>query len=179
MDTIWVRDKQFRILIPATDISREVRRVGKDISRDMEGKNPLFLSILKGSFIFAADLLREISIPCEICFNRVSSYSGMQSTKQIIEILGLDKDIKGRHVVIIEDIVDSGFTMKSILEKLYEQEPASVNIASFMVKPENLQVELDIRYKCFEVANDFIVGYGMDYNEYGRNLPNAYIIVEE
>ena len=148
------------------------------MNTDLAGKNPLFLVILNGSFVFAADLLRDITIPCEITFVRVASYEGVSSTGEVKQLLGLTQNIEGRTVIIVEDIIDTGFTMKELLRMLEEKHPAEIHISSLLVKPGNLQVDLDIPYRCFDIANEFIVGYGLDYDHEGRNLRHIYQVVE-
>lgn len=178
MENVTVRDRKFTVSITEETIKRRVAEVAAQISKDLEGKDPLFLAVLNGSFIFAADLMRGITIPCEITFMRISSYEGTSSTGNVQQLIGLKENIKGRTVVIIEDIIDSGLTMKSLLETLADKEPADVRIASLLVKPGNLKVKLDVPYCCFEIPNDFIVGYGLDYDGEGRNLPHIYTVVE-
>ncbi len=179
MEPITVKDLRFNISIPAEDIKRRVAELAAQISSDLEGRNPLFLAVLNGSFMFAADLMRGITTPCEISFVRLSSYTGTESTGSVHELIGLNEDLSGRTVVIIEDIVDSGLTMRELLSMLKTKNPADVRIASLLVKPGNLKVKLDIPYCCFHIPNDFIVGYGLDYDGYGRNLPDIYTLVKE
>ncbi|MDY6296728.1 MAG: hypoxanthine phosphoribosyltransferase [Alloprevotella sp.] len=179
MEPITVKNLRFNISIPAEDIKRRVAELAAQISSDLEGRNPLFLAILNGSFMFAADLMRGITTPCEISFVRLSSYTGTESTGSVHELIGLNEDLSGRTVVIIEDIVDSGLTMRELLSMLKTKNPADVRIASLLVKPGNLKVKLDIPYCCFHIPNDFIVGYGLDYDGYGRNLPDIYTLVKE
>lgn len=178
MEKVQVRDKAFEVSIPEAEIMRRVAEVAAQIDADMAGRNPLFLAVLNGSFVFAADLLRGITTPCEITFVRMSSYAGTESTGKVRELIGLTEDIAGRDVVIVEDIIDSGLTMVSLLDMLKEKNPKSVSIAALLVKPGNLKVQLDIPYCCFEIPNDFIVGYGLDYDGEGRNLRSIYTVVE-
>lgn len=178
MDSIQVKDKNFQIYIPEEKIINRVKEVAATISRDMVGKNPLFLAVLNGSFVFAADLVRAVDIPCEISFVRMSSYSGTQSTGKVKELLGLKENIEGRTVVVVEDIIDSGLTMKELLATLSAKHPAELHVASLLVKPNNLKVDLDINYRCFDIPNDFIVGYGLDYDGEGRNLRDIYVVQE-
>ena len=144
----------------------------------MEGKNPLFLAVLNGSFIFAADLMRMITIPCEISFVKLASYQGTLSTGKVKEVIGINEDITGRTVVIIEDIVESGLTMKRMIDTLGTRNPESVHICTLLLKPEKLEENLNIEYAAMEIPNDFIVGYGLDYNQQGRNLREIYTLVE-
>lgn len=178
MDIVQVRDKQFALYIPEEKITQRVKELAAQMNADMADKDPLFLVVLSGSFVFAADLLREITIPCEISFIRVASYEGTTSTGQVKQLLGLAESIKGRTVVIVEDIIDSGKTMQELLRMLKEKEPAEVHISSLLVKPGNLKVDLDIPYRCFDIDNDFIVGYGLDYDQEGRNLRSIYKVME-
>ncbi len=178
MKKLQVKDKNFAISIPEAKIHEQVQRVAADICRDMEGKDPLFLPVLNGAFMFAADLLREVNIPCEISFIKLASYRGMQSSGEIREVIGLEKDITGRHVVIVEDIIDSGLTMAHMIETLKKQNPASVSVCVLLVKPDSLKVHVPIDYCCMEIPNDFIVGYGLDYDGFGRNTRDIYTIIK-
>lgn len=178
MKTVTIKDKTFRVSMCGEEIRRRVKAVADRINRDMAGKNPLFLSVLNGSFIFTADLLRMITIPCEVSFVKLASYQGVTSTGRIREIIGINEDITGRTIIIVEDIVDSGFTMRRMLETLGTRQPASIHICSLLVKPGNLKVPLNIEYGVMEIPDDFVVGYGLDYDQQGRNLPDIYTIVE-
>lgn len=174
METIKVQDRLFTPFLSEAEIKGRVAELAARIDKDYAGKCPLFLAVLSGSFVFAADLLRAVTIPCEIAFIRVSSYEGMGSTGQVKQLMGLKEDIAGRDVIVVEDIIDSGLTMKELQGILAEKQPASVRLASLLVKPGNLKVDLDIPYRCFDIPNDFIVGYGLDYDGQGRNLPAIY-----
>ena len=178
MDKIKVRDREFAVSIPEEKIKARVAEIAAQISHDLEGKRPLLLAVLNGSFVFAADLLRGIDTPCEISFVRMASYEGTSSTGDVKQLIGLKEDIKDRTVVIVEDIIDSGLTMVHLLDLLKEKQPADIKIAALLVKPGNLKVNLDIPYCCFEIPNDFIVGYGLDYDGEGRNLPSIYTVTE-
>ena len=178
MNTVQVKDKQFALYIPEEEILARVKELANRMNTDFAGKNPLFLVVLNGSFVFAGDLLRDITIPCEITFVRVASYEGVSSTGEVKQLLGLTQNIEGRTIIIIEDIIDTGLTMKELLRILKEKNPAEIHIASLLVKPDNLQVDLDIPYRCFDIANEFIVGYGLDYDHEGRNLRHIYQVVE-
>lgn len=177
MNLVTINDRQFSISISAEQIQQRVAEVAAQIDKDLAGKNPLFLCVLNGSFIFAADLMRGITTPSEISFVRLASYEGMGTTGKVKELLGLTEKIEGRTVVIIEDIIDSGLTMQKLLADLRAQNPAELLLTALLVKPGNLQVKLDIDYTCFSIPNDFIVGYGLDYNGFGRNLPAIYTVV--
>lgn len=177
MSTIQIKDKRFRVSIPEAEIKSRVKAVAQQISKDMAGKNPLFLGVLNGSFIFAADLMREMTIPCEISFVKLASYQGTTSTGKIQEVIGINENLTGRTVVIVEDIVESGQTMKRMIEQLGTRNPASVHICSLFFKPDKLKEELDIDYVAFRIPDDFIVGYGLDYDQTGRELKDVYTIV--
>lgn len=179
MSIIKIKDKTFKTSIPEAQILERVKAVADRINTDMAGKNPLLLAMLNGSFVFAADLMRMINIPCEISFVKMASYEGTSSTGKVKQLLGLNEDIKGRTVIIVEDIVESGLTMKSLLDTLHEQEPAEIHICTLLLKPECLKVPLDIKYVAIEIPNDFILGYGLDYDQQGRNLRDIYTVVEE
>ena len=176
MQTIQVKDKRFESFIPATQIEAVVKEMADKINRDYEGKNPLFLAILNGSFVFAADLMRKISIPCHISFVKFSSYNGTSTTSEVKELIGLNEEIKGRHIILVEDIVDTGITMGMILEDLKRFEPADVRIACFCHKPDAFTKSFPIDYLGMNIPNEFIVGYGLDYDGFGRNLPDIYKI---
>ena len=178
MDKVQVLDREFTISIPEEKILQRVAEVASQISADLKDKNPLFLAVLNGSFVFAADLVRSVDIPCEITFVRMASYQGTESTGKVQQLIGLKEKIEGRAVVIIEDIIDSGLTMERLLEMLKKENPSEIHIAALLVKPGNLKVDLEIPYCCFEIPNDFIVGYGLDYDGYGRNLRNIYTVVD-
>ena len=177
METIHVKDKDFAISIKEEDILKEVDRLAKEMNRDLAGKNPLFLSVLNGAFMFTSDLMKRITIPCELQFVKLSSYEGMDTTGKVRKTIGLNADIKGRTVVIVEDIIDTGITMKDLLEDLKKQEPAEVDVCALLVKPDKLKVDLDLKYVAMRIPNGFIVGYGLDYDGYGRNYPNIYTVV--
>ena len=178
MSIVKVKDKTFRTFTPEAEILQRIQAVADKLNEDMKDKNPLFLAVLNGSFMFAADLMRMITIPCEISFVKLASYQGTTSTGKIKEVIGINEDLKGRTVVIVEDIVDTGFTMKRMMEQLGTREPESLHICTLLVKPGKLQVPLDIEYAAMEIPNDFIVGYGLDYDQQGRNLRDIYTIAE-
>ena len=178
MGTIRVHDKEFATSIPAEEIMQQVRRVAEEINKDYEGQEPLFLVVLNGAFVFAADLMREISVPAEVSFVKLASYEGTSSTGTVREVIGLNTDITGRPIIIVEDIVESGITMAHMIETLKKQNPKSIDICTLLVKPEKLEVKLDIRYTAMEIPNDFILGYGLDYNGLGRGLKDIYTIVQ-
>ena len=176
--TIQVKDKTFAVSIPESEIKQQIKRVAAEITRDYAGRQPVFLAVLNGSFIFAADLLREVDLPCEISFVKLASYQGTSSTGEIREVIGLNIDITGRPVIIVEDIVDTGLTMAHMLETLQSQNPASIDICTLLLKPTKLQVSLDVRYCCKEIPDDFVVGFGLDYDGFGRNTKDIYTIIQ-
>ena len=178
METIKIKDKTFKTFIPESEIQKRVAAVAERINHDMAGKNPLMLAVLNGSFIFAADLMRYLTSPCEISFVKLASYQGTTSTGKIKEVIGINESLEGRDVVIVEDIVDTGATMKRMLETLGTRNPKSLHICTLLLKPGKLQVPLDIEYAAMEIPNDFIVGYGLDYDQQGRNLRDIYTVVE-
>ena len=178
MSKIKILDKTFRTFIPKEEIQQRVKAVAEKLNKDMDGKNPLLLAVLNGSFIFAADLMRNITIPCEISFVKLASYQGTTSTGKIKEVIGLNEDLTDRTVVIVEDIIDTGSTMKQMIESLGTRNPKSVHVCSLLVKPGKLQVPLNIEYAAMEIPNDFIVGYGLDYDQQGRQLEDIYVLDE-
>ena len=178
MGTIRIKDKTFKPFIAEEKILKEVSRVAGEINRDLAGEKPLFISVLNGSFMFTADLMKYLEMPCEVSFVKLASYSGTASTGKVKELVGLSDDISGRTVVIVEDIVDTGFTMKHLLETLRTYRPKEIRIATLLLKPEKLQVDLDIHYVAMRIPNDFIVGYGLDYDGLGRNYRDIYTVVD-
>ena len=178
MSIVKIKDKTFRTFIPEDQIAERVKAVAERINKDLADKNPLFLAVLNGSFIFAADLMRYITIPCEISFVKLASYQGTTSTGVIKEVIGLNEELAGRTVVILEDIVDTGCTIKRMIETLGTRGPESVHVCTLLLKPGKLQVPLNVEYVAMEIPNDFIVGYGLDYDQQGRNLRDIYTLVE-
>lgn len=176
---VQILDLYFKPYISADRIAEAVSNIAKKIDEDFLDSNshPLFICILNGSFIFSSDLLKNIQSPCQIEFVRLKSYQGTETTEDVREILGLQIDIRDRDVIIIEDIVDTGHTLANFLNTLQAHQPKSVKIASLIFKKEAFQKDFAIDYLGFEIENKFIVGYGLDYNEYGRNLPEIYQIV--
>ena len=179
MSIIRIKDKTFKTSITEAEIKARIKVLAQQINKDMEGKTPLFLGVLNGAFIFAADLMREMTIPCEISFVKLASYQGTTSTGKIQEVLGNNEDLSGRHVIIVEDIGESGQTMKRMIESLGTRNPASIHICTLFFKPDKLREELDLDYVAFRIPDDFIVGYGLDYDHQGRELKDIYTIVEE
>ncbi len=178
MSRIVIKDKTFETSLPERKIKERVSEVARQMSHDLEGQNPLFIAVLNGAFVFAADLIREMTIPCEISFVKLASYQGTTSTGKVKEVLGINEDLTGRTVVIVEDIVESGQTIKRMMEQLGTRQPAAVKVCSLFFKPEKLEENLHLDYVAFEIPNDFIVGYGLDYDQQGRQLKDIYTLVE-
>ncbi|XZF12856.1 hypoxanthine phosphoribosyltransferase [Chitinophagaceae bacterium MMS25-I14] len=177
MSNVQVHDKTFQPYIDREAIQRRIAELGRQIDEDYGDKNPLFLAILNGSFIFAADLFRSISIPAEISFIKLASYKGTSSTGNVITAIGLEEDLYERHIIILEDIIDTGKTLSSFIPDLMHRQPASLKIATFLTKPEALKYDVKADYIGFEIPNKFVVGYGLDYDGHGRNLPELYQLV--
>jgi hypoxanthine phosphoribosyltransferase len=176
---IQVLDKKFQPYIKAARIQEEIARLGARINADYAEKNPLFIAILNGSFMFASDLFKELTVDAEICFIKLASYKGTKSTGNVVTSIGLDESLKGRHVIIVEDIVDTGKTLFEFLPQLVNQQPASLKIAALLHKPEALAFPITIDYLGFSVPNKFLLGYGLDYDGHGRNLKEIYQLVED
>lgn len=174
MSSIQVKDKSFVPYLTAEQIDEQIKRLGKAINEDYAGKNPLFIAILNGSFMFASDLFKELDCEPEICFIKLASYKGTKSTGNVITSIGLDESLKGRHVVILEDIVDTGKTLSEFLPQLTDQQPASLKIVALLHKPDALQYPINIDYLGFSVPNKFLLGYGLDYDGLARNLKEIY-----
>lgn len=178
-DSIKVLDKQFVPYLTPDEIQQQVRIIAGQINHDYQGKRPLFISILNGSFMFSADLFKYLDIEAEICFIKLASYKGTKSSGQVVTAIGLDTDINGRDVIVLEDIIDTGKTLNHFLPQLKNQQPNSLKIAVFLHKPEATIYPLEIDYKCFSIPNKFVLGYGLDYDGLGRNLPSLYQLKEE
>jgi hypoxanthine phosphoribosyltransferase len=169
-------DLDFEPLITADAIEKRVKEIGIQLNKDYAGTKPVFVGVLNGSFLFIADLIKQIDIPCEITFTKLASYyGGTKSTLKIRDDIDFSVDIKGRDVLIIEDIVDTGNTAHYLIDKLKAKGPASIKLCSLLLKPASLQTKIDeLKYVGFEIENDFVVGYGLDYKEMGRNLRDIY-----
>lgn len=176
---IQVLDKKFQPYLKAKDIHEQIGKLAAQINTDYQGKRPLFIAILNGSFMFAADLFKELTIDAEICFIKLASYKGTKSTGNVVTSIGLDEPLKGRHIVIVEDIVDTGKTLHEFLPQLLNQQPASLKIAALLHKPDALVYPLVIDYLGFSVPDKFLLGYGLDYDGLGRNLREIYQLIEE
>ena len=179
MSRVKIKDKTFETSMTEAEIKQRVKELAQQMSRELEGKNPLFLAVLNGAFIFAADLMREMTIPCEISFVKLASYQGTTSTGTIHEVIGINEDLMGRTVVIVEDIVESGLTIKRMMEQIGTRNPASVQVCTLFFKPERLKEDLKLDYVAFEIPNDFILGYGLDYDQQGRGLKDLYTLVTD
>ena len=178
MSPIKLHDKSFDTYLSEETIQHKVREIAQAINKDYAGKKPLFIAILNGSFMFAADLFKQLTIDAEICFIKLASYKGMKSSGHIITAIGLDQDLFDRDVIILEDIVDTGKTLHVFLPKLHHQQPRSFKIAALLHKPEATIHPLTIDYLGFRIPNKFVVGYGLDYDGLGRNLKQIYQLVE-
>lgn len=177
MQTIKVKDKEFKLSIRAEEINAVVEKLADELNRDLRDKNPLFLVVLNGAFIFAADLYRKITIESEISFVKLASYSGTSSTSDVKELIGLNEKLKGRNVVILEDIIDTGTTMQYLINKLFYLGVADVKLVALLFKPNAFRESFRIDYLGLEIPNEFIVGYGLDYDGFGRNYGDIYRIV--
>lgn len=178
MKTIQIKDKQFQLSITNEEIQASIQRIATKINQDLRNEQPIFIGVLNGCFMFMSDLLKKIDIPCEVSFIKLSSYEGTSTTGTVKQILGLNTDIEGRTVVIVEDIVDTGITMEQLLKNLSNYHPKDIKIVTFLQKPEALQHDIKTDYVAIEIPNDFIVGYGLDYDGFGRNLNEIYTIIK-
>lgn len=179
MKQVVVHDKCFRQYIDEAAIQRRIGELAARIDKDYEGLCPLFLCILNGSFIFAADLFKRITVEAEVSFIKLASYKGTSSSGNVVTAIGLEENLNDRHIILLEDIIDTGRTIHSFLPELLQRQPASLRIATFLSKPEALQFPLHADYVGFEIPNNFVVGYGLDYDGLGRNLPELYTLCED
>jgi hypoxanthine phosphoribosyltransferase len=171
-----IKDKEFEVFISENELQDKVKSLAASLNTDYQGKTPLFIGILNGSFMFASDLFKEITIDCNISFIKLASYKEMQSSGTVKELIGLNENVFKRHVVIIEDIIDTGGTMQAVLGEFAERGVSSVEVVSLLLKPEALQSEISIKYLGFEIPDAFVVGYGLDYDGLGRNTKAIYQI---
>ncbi|MBP9214825.1 MAG: hypoxanthine phosphoribosyltransferase [Chitinophagaceae bacterium] len=174
MASIKVFDKSFVPYINAATITEKIEELAQHLKADYDGKRPLFIAILNGSFMFASDLFKAINFEAEICFIKLASYKGTKSSGQVVTAIGLDIDLTNRHVIILEDIIDTGKTLNSFLPQLHNQQPLSLKIAVLLDKPEPRKFEVPVDYACFVIPNKFVLGYGLDYDGLGRNLKEIY-----
>lgn len=176
MRTVKIKDKEFELFLMQENIEKAIDKVAEKLNKDLADKDPLFICVLNGSFMYASELMKRVSIPSEVSFVKMSSYKGISSTGKIKEIYGLEEDVKGRTIVIVEDIVDTGYTMSLMLDQLNCEAPKEILVTTLLLKPDALKHDVKIDYVALEIPNDFIVGYGLDYDGYGRNLPDIYKI---
>lgn len=175
---IKLQDKVFRVMIPAEEIDKAVERVAEKLNERYEGHTPVFLGVLSGSFLFLSDLVRKTTFDSQLAFVKISSYEGTESTGNVKQQFGVDFDIEGRDIIIVEDIVETGHSMNYLLDHLRRKNPASISICTLFFKPEKFLYEYPIDYTALSIGNEFIVGYGLDYNQLGRNLKDIYVIDE-
>ncbi len=178
MDRIRLFDKEFALSINPARIQNAVSKIAEEINRDLTGENPIFLSILNGSFMFTSDLLKKIRMDCQVSFIKFSSYEAISSTRRVKKLIGLDEDIKGRSLVLLEDIIDTGNTIVSVVNELKPMKPKQIKIATLFLKPGTYNGDINPDYVGLEIPNDFIVGYGLDYNQLGRNYEGVYKIIQ-
>ena len=176
MNKIDVNEKTFKLYISEVDILDRIIALGKQIKNDYEGKTPVFLGILNGSFMFVADLVRAVGLECEISFIKLSSYKGFTSTGNVVFNGQVDSNLRGRDVIVVEDIIDSGITLKAFLPALRDVKPASISVATLLFKPDNLKVKMNPEYVGFIIPDKFVIGYGLDYDGFGRYLKGVYAI---
>lgn len=179
---LLIQDKYFVPYLSEHQMYQRVQELGKQIAADYEGKTPLLLCILNGSFVFAADLVRSMDTVCQVSFLKYSSYIKDESTnnsKDLLGIQGLNEDLKNRHLIVVEDIVDTGNTMNKLLKELSTHHPASIEIATCLFKPSALKFDISPKYVAFSIPNKFVIGYGLDYDNYGRHLAGIYVVEEE
>jgi hypoxanthine phosphoribosyltransferase len=174
MSTIQVLDKTFEPYLKENAIQEKISALAAQLNKDYAGKRPLFLSVLNGSFLFTADLFKQITIEAEVSFIKLASYKGTSSTGNVITAIGLDMNVKDRHIIILEDIIDTGKTLHHYLPQLESMQPATVKIAVLLNKKEALQYPVQVDYSCFDIPNKFVVGYGLDYDGLGRNSKDIY-----
>ena len=173
-----IHDQNFEIFIPSKDIQQRIKEISDLVNHDYADKNPIFLSILNGAFIFTADLFREINIPAEVSFIKLKSYRKMETSGKVKELLGLEHNIFDRNIIIIEDIIDTGKTLSHVLEEFQELGAKSIEILTLLYKPDANQYPVNLKYVGFEIPDDFVVGYGLDYDGYGRNLKDIYRVIK-
>ncbi|MBK7946353.1 MAG: hypoxanthine phosphoribosyltransferase [Flavobacteriales bacterium] len=178
MNRVRLHDKEFEPYISERDVASAIDKVAARLNTDYAGKRPLLIGVLNGAFFFAAELVKRLTIECEVSFVKVASYHGTRSTGKVSELIGLSERIEGRHVVVLEDIVDTGSTVRHILDSLNDHHPASVRIAALLFKPEAYKQDIPIDYVAQEIPNAFVVGSGLDHDGLGRNLPGIYTITE-
>jgi len=179
MKTVKLKDKEFKVSINSEQIQEAVKNIANNINKDFdnEPKTPLFVSILNGSFMFTADLFKNLTINCEVSFLKLASYKGTESTGSVKQLIGFNENVKGRKIIVLEDIVDSGVTLEKIVAELKKFEPAEIKIATLLYKPDSYKKDIPVDYIGIKIPNDFIVGYGLDYDGLGRNLSDIYTVI--
>jgi hypoxanthine phosphoribosyltransferase len=177
MGTVKVHDKSFEVYLSETTIQQRVKEIAEQINTDYAGRRPLFIAILNGSFMFAADLFKNLSIEADLCFIKLASYKGMKSSGKVVTSIGLEEDIFGKEVIIVEDIVDTGKTLHKFLPKLVHQQPKSMRIATLLHKSAATEYPLALDYVGFDIPDKFVVGYGLDYDGLGRNFKEIYQVI--
>lgn len=177
MQRVKLHDKEFSTFIPYEKIQAAIKTLAEKMNQDYAGQEPVFIAVLNGSFMFAADLLKEVNVPCQISFVKLASYHGMSSSGSVTELIGFTENVEGKHVVIIEDIVDTGVTLEKVLAIFQHKNCASLKIATLLLKPDAYKKPAKIDYVCIEIPNEFIVGFGLDYDGLGRNLKDIYKVV--
>jgi hypoxanthine phosphoribosyltransferase len=176
---VTLKDKTFELFIPFEKIMEAIDKLAEKMNKELAESDPIFLVVLNGSFMFSADLLKKINFDCQVSFVKLASYEGTHSSYNVKKLIGLNEEIKGRSIVVLEDIIDTGLTMEKLFEELNQCEPKEILIATLLFKPNAIIKDIDIDYVGIEIPNDFIVGYGLDYDGYGRNLKDIYKIVSE
>jgi hypoxanthine phosphoribosyltransferase len=177
MERITLQDKSFRTYIPYQEIDKAIEQVARELNSDLLNEDkPVFIGILNGSFMFAADLMKKVNLNCVVTFVKLASYSGTCSTGKVRELVGLNTDITNRTVVVVEDVVDSGKTIEKLVEDLKKRNPRQIKICTLLFKPDAYRGKIPIDYVCIKIPNDFVVGYGLDYNDLGRQLKDLYVI---
>jgi hypoxanthine phosphoribosyltransferase len=178
MDSVVIQDKKFNLFITHDEIEIAVQVMAENLNKDLAGKDVVFLTVLNGAFMFAADLLKKITLKCRMSFVKFRSYTGTSSSGVVYELIGLEEDLKGKTVVIVEDIIDSGLTIEQVRNLLMKNKPSEIKIAALLIKPANHKKKVKIDYVGFEIPDEFIIGYGLDYNGYGRQLENIYTLTD-
>jgi len=173
-----VHNKEFEIYIPNSEIRKVISEMARRINEDLAGRDVIFLGILNGAFMFASDLFREVTLDCQISFLKLASYAGTSSTGTVKRLIGINEDIYRKTVVILEDIVDTGVTLDNIIKQLKGYEPAEIRVATMLFKPAAYTKDMKLDYVGIEIPDDFVLGYGLDYQGYGRNLADLYKVVE-
>ncbi|MCD6565417.1 MAG: hypoxanthine phosphoribosyltransferase [Bacteroidales bacterium] len=178
MDNVRILDKEFKLFISEKQIQEAVERMASRMNKELKGQKIFLIGILNGCFMFAADLIRNLDLDCTITFLKLASYQGTSSTGKVKRLIGLNEDIKDQVVVVLEDIVDTGITLDFIQKQLRGYEPAEIKLATLLYKPEACRQDVSLDYVGIEIPDDFVVGYGLDYNGYGRNLRQIYTVIE-